>query len=290
MNKMIDLLGAQHYKTHTGMPLIWGANVRNIMRFLILHMMLAFLIVAPVIAQDNNYDDLNASSVEEIDPPDVPELDLSKLADEVNSSKSMSVTRFVSDEFFVPLRETPCPRCKIVHWGIKSGTKVKLLDIRDGWGLVVTGKGYRGWMEEQFVVSSPAAKTLLVSAEAEITKMEANNSVFLTQISVLQDKIDSLSNEIETIESNREELSTKLSEVIGISSDPVALNQQNETLVKQNHILQSDNDVLSADIEILENDRRNQSFLYGGLTVFVGAMLAILLPRLRKRREFSEWG
>ena len=37
--------------------------------------------------------------------------------------------RYVSDEFFVPLRETPCPRCKIVHWGIKSGVAVDLLDL-----------------------------------------------------------------------------------------------------------------------------------------------------------------
>jgi SH3 domain protein len=77
---------------------------------------------------------------------------------------------------------------------------------------------------------------------------------------------------------------------VGISSDPVALNNQNEALVKQNHVLQSNNDVLIADIEILENDRRNQSFLYGGLTVFMGALLAILIPKLRGRKKFSEWG
>ena len=64
--------------------------------------------------------------------------------------------RYVSDEFFVPLRETPCPRCKIVHWGIKSGTKVDLFEVKDGWGLVATKKGYKGWMEEQFISSTPA--------------------------------------------------------------------------------------------------------------------------------------
>ena len=48
--------------------------------------------------------------------------------------------------------------------------------------------------------------------------------------------------------------------------------------------------IKSIDIEILENDRRNQSFLYGGLTVFLGALLAILVPKLRGRKKFSEWG
>ena len=45
--------------------------------------------------------------------------------------------RYISDEFFVPLRETPCPRCKIVHWGIKSGVVVDLLDLKDGWGFSI---------------------------------------------------------------------------------------------------------------------------------------------------------
>jgi hypothetical protein len=35
--------------------------------------------------------------------------------------------RYVSDEFFVPLRETPCPRCKIVHWALSLGPKLTSL-------------------------------------------------------------------------------------------------------------------------------------------------------------------
>ncbi|MDA9983783.1 hypothetical protein N9E29_01625, partial [Porticoccaceae bacterium] len=41
---------------------------------------------------------------------------------------------WVSDEFLVPLRSTPCARCTIVHRGLKSGTKLQLLEMVDGWG------------------------------------------------------------------------------------------------------------------------------------------------------------
>ena len=41
--------------------------------------------------------------------------------------------RYVSDEFYVPLRETPCSRCNIVHRGLKSGTKLMLIDLQGGW-------------------------------------------------------------------------------------------------------------------------------------------------------------
>ena len=31
---------------------------------------------------------------------------------------------FISDEFYVPLRSSPCSTCKIVHKGLKTGTKL----------------------------------------------------------------------------------------------------------------------------------------------------------------------
>ena len=55
--------------------------------------------------------------------------------------------RYVSDEFYVPLRETPCSRCKIVHRGLKSGTKLMLIDLQDGWALMKTANGTEGWVE-----------------------------------------------------------------------------------------------------------------------------------------------
>ena len=55
-------------------------------------------------------------------------------------------------------------------------------------------------------------------------------------------------------------------------------------------MLQTDKDVLQGEVEVLANDPRNQSFIYGGITVFLGALLAILIPRLIGRKRLSEWG
>ncbi|KRO94204.1 MAG: hypothetical protein ABS24_01615 [SAR92 bacterium BACL26 MAG-121220-bin70] len=198
--------------------------------------------------------------------------------------------RYISDEFFVPLRETPCPRCKIVHWGIKSGTKVDLFKVRDGWGLVATQNGYKGWMEEQFISPTPAARQLLSQANREKLDTVGRLGKLNEQIKYLEQQAEALQQQIQTIESDNKNLTAQLSEVKGISSDPIALNKQNQTLVKQNHMLQTDNDVLQAEVDVLSSDGRNQSFMYGGITVFLGALLAILIPRLRGRKRLSEWG
>ena len=73
---------------------------------------------------------------------------------------------WVSDEFLVPLRSTPCARCTIVHRGLKSGTKLQLLEMVDGWGHLITNRGIEGWMEEQYLVEQPIAR-FRVQAQAE---------------------------------------------------------------------------------------------------------------------------
>ena len=198
--------------------------------------------------------------------------------------------RYISDEFFVPLRETPCPRCKIVHWGIKSGVVVDLLDLKDGWGLVSTANGYKGWMEEQFIAKSPSGRQQLAKSQLALDDAAVRIKQLEDAIVIFKDDIENLQQNNQQLESDKKIFAREFSEMEGISADPVALNQQNQTLVKQNHLLQSDNDVLKAEVEILENDSSNQFFLYGALTLFLAAVLVAFIPKLKGRKRLSEWG
>ena len=64
------------------------------------------------------------------------------------------------------------------------------------------------------------------------------------------------------------------------------MSQQNEQLVKNNHMLQRENDALKANVDDLQKDKRNESFLYGGLTVFLGAIPLLLFPNCAVENAF----
>jgi SH3 domain protein len=199
------------------------------------------------------------------------------------------LVRYISDEFYVPLRESPCRRCTIVHRGIKSGTKMKLLELRDGWALVVTDKDVEGWMEQQHLVENPVARNQLTKNDANMKKMVDRNSKLENILSDLRKQSKSLRGELNSTVGSKDNLVNELAAIKEISSDAIALNDQNQELAKQNHMLQRENDVLKANLNVLQKDKRNQSFLYGGLTVFLGAILVVLIPKLRGRKRFSEW-
>ena len=196
---------------------------------------------------------------------------------------------WVSDEFLVPLRSTPCSRCTIVHRGLKSGTEMRLLERVDGWGHVITNRGIEGWMEGQYLTDQPIARIRVNEQQKELAALKKRNSELDKKVSELSQASKAVRGELDNSQDNQQSLATELAEIREISSDSIALSEQNQQLVKNNHMLQRENDSLKANVDDLQKDQRNESFLYGGLTVFLGAILVILIPKLRGRKRFSEW-
>ncbi|MDG1081628.1 MAG: TIGR04211 family SH3 domain-containing protein [Porticoccaceae bacterium] len=196
---------------------------------------------------------------------------------------------WISDEFLVPLRSTPCARCTIVHRGLKSGTKLQLLEMVDGWGHLITNRGVEGWAEEQYLVDQPIARIRVKTQEKELAALKQRNIELEEKVGELTQAANAVRGELDNSQDNQKSLATELAEIREISSDAIALSEQNQQLVKNNHMLQRENDSLKANVDDLQKDQRNESFLYGGLTVFLGAILVILIPKLRGRKRFSEW-
>jgi SH3 domain protein len=196
---------------------------------------------------------------------------------------------WVSDQFLVPLRSTPCARCTIVHRGLKSGTQLRLLEMVDGWGHLITNRGVEGWMEEQYLVDQPIARIKVKQQQNELAALKKRNAELDKIVSELNQASKAVRGELDSSQDDQKSLATQLAEIREISSDAITLSEQNQQLVKNNHMLQRENDSLKANVDDLQKDQRNESFLYGGLTVFLGAILVILIPKLRGRKRFSEW-
>ena len=196
---------------------------------------------------------------------------------------------FVADQFYVPLRSSPCATCKIVHKGLKSGTRLSILGHQENWSLVTTDSGYSGWMRSQHITLNQIARVKLAISQQQVAEIERKNKRLEEDMQNSFELIETLRKNIAVLETDRKALSKELASLKLISSKEIALDQQNQLLVKHNHMLQEERDVLRANVDDLENEQRNESFLYGGFVTFLGAILAALIPRLRGRRRLSEW-
>jgi SH3 domain protein len=200
-------------------------------------------------------------------------------------------TVYISDEYRVPLRKSPCPRCAILHRGIKSGSELTLVETNDeGWSHVTTRGGMDGWMPSHYLQKTPTARDLLASVQSKYEALQNTHKTQEAELTELKSEYEKLLSELKNSQSSKEQISGELKNIKEISSNAISLNQQNQELLERNGILQSEIDILKAANERLTNSERNTWFLYGAFAVVMGALLTILIPRLKRRKRFSEWG
>jgi SH3 domain protein len=213
-------------------------------------------------------------------------------SESADTPKELSVESeigFISDEFYVPLRSSPCSSCKIVHKGLKSGTKLYVYEHEEDWSLVATESGYRGWIRRQHLTADKIARTILAENSNKIERLRSENRRLELDMQNSFELVERLRAQIATAEGEQKKLSKELADIKLVSSKEIALNEQNQLLVKHNHMLQEERDVLRANVDDLQTNTKNQSFLYGGLLVFLGAILTGIIPRIRGRKRLSEW-
>jgi SH3 domain protein len=205
------------------------------------------------------------------------------------SFPALSETRYLSDELRVPLRSSPCSRCAIERV-LSAGTRLEVLETNDeGWSRVATRGGQEGWLPSQYLVSQPIARDRLAAMSARVEELEAQNSQLNSRISELEAQNRELQERLSGTLESESALETELAEIKQVSSNALSLRDQNQELLKRNRILQSEIDVLTATRDELRSDKAQKWFLYGGVAVFLGALLVILIPRLKPRKRFSEW-
>ena len=208
----------------------------------------------------------------------------------VVSSPAVAQTRYISDELRVPLRKSPCSSCAILHYGLQAGLKLTVTETRDGWSRVTTPGNMEGWLESQYLVSQPIAKTRLAEFQKQNEDYQAQLTEMSTELTAAQNEIERLSTLLASVRSENADTAVELAEIKDVSADAMKLHKQNQDLLKQNKMLQSEIDVLKATTKQMAGSQTQKWFLYGALSVFLGALLAVLLPHLKKKkRGYSEW-
>ena len=196
---------------------------------------------------------------------------------------------YISDEIYVPLRGSPCADCRIINKGLITGTKLTVLGFQEDWSLVATESGQEGWIRTQHISNNQVAREILALETKKITNLEDENQK-LTQDAKRSNKlIIELRKNIDEVKADRAKISQELATVKSLSANELTLNEQNQILMKHNHRLQEEMDVLRTNLDDLRDNKRNESFLYGGFVAFLGAVLAAIVPRIRGRKSLSEW-
>lgn len=204
---------------------------------------------------------------------------------------SHAKTLYITDEYQVGLRASPCLQCEVVHAGLKTGTRLtQLKDNGDGWIMIRTGTGLKGWILSRYLKKTPVASTQLASAKKRLASAEQKVKALSAKLAELEHTKKVLDGQVQQLEGNNSSVSEELASIKKVASNSIVLNKQNKELSERNSMLQNEIDVLRASNARLSSSERNTGLLYGALAVVIGVLLTIIIPKLKGRKRYSEWG
>ncbi len=196
-------------------------------------------------------------------------------------------TLYISDEFRVPLRSGPSGEHRILHYGLPSGTQLKVLqvDADAGFTHVRLPGGTEGWLPNQYLVSEPIAKIRLTEAEERIEALEGlleGNEAATT----LADNRELEQANAELLDRN-ETLADELEGIKQASQEGLAMYEANQDLVRLNTNLRAEVDDLLAQRDGLEENVERQWMLIGAGLLLIGLMLGVAIKSRPRRNAWS---
>ncbi|WP_226702525.1 TIGR04211 family SH3 domain-containing protein [Microbulbifer elongatus] len=206
-------------------------------------------------------------------------------------SQAISSDRYITDELHVPMRSGQGNEFRILHRGLPSGTKLTLLqDSPDtGWAQVRTPGGEEGWIRRQYLESEPVAKLKLAQAEARLEHIESLQGNLGGEVRRLEENNSKLTTALQAEQERASALAKELKELKSLSADAVALNQRHQKLLNQHELLKQKQAMDQAEIQRLSGSETQKWYMYGAISVLMGAILAMVAPHFRPRKRNSEW-
>lgn len=204
-------------------------------------------------------------------------------------SYAQAASGWINDSFYVPMRAQAGSNYRVVHRGIKSGTKVEVLQwpANADW-VQIRAAGVTGWVEAQYMSRTPTAALQLKQAQQK-------EKAATEKLRTLESKITELTNEREQLQQQLSELETLLTDKSGeldqlqtISAEPIRLANENQKLNTDLSLLRTQLQEVQAENSLLKNDKTFQGWILALGTVFIGMIVGWFF-KARSGRRSSNW-
>lgn len=201
--------------------------------------------------------------------------------------------RYVRDYVSVPVRTGQSNAYRIVHQGIKSGTRVTVLEdnAETNYSRIRLSNGIEGWIESQYLQKQKTAAMRLQEAEATIKRLSESEGSVGAQLLALEKEHKALTEELAQSQTQLDETRTELERIESISGNAINLDSENKKLLKELENLKHQRDTLSADNNRLNDELKRNEFINGAIAVLFGIIATLIIQYLysTRSRKRSEW-
>ncbi len=187
-------------------------------------------------------------------------------------------TRYIVDQAKLPMRSGQSTSHAIVRM-LPSGTAVEVLGQSGaGYTHIRTRGGKEGWILSRYLMNEPAARSRLVWAEKELSKLHT-----------LEQKKKDLVQEVSLLKDDNKNLQSELARIRKAAANAVAVADENRALKIKAEQAEQAFEALRQETSDIRSGAQQRWFMLGGGAILLGILLGLILPRLKFRRK-DRWG
>ncbi len=208
------------------------------------------------------------------------------------SQAAVAETVYVRDTIYVPLRGGQSTGHRILHRGIRSGTKLEKLETNEetGYTRVRMENGLEGWIQSQYLVEEPIARDLLADYRTKLDEVETAYQKTLLRIQELEQQLSGLDTDNDNLREKNRQLQAELDRITALAADVINIDEENRSLKSEHESLLTEIDELSVANQRLQDTSNQQWFLRGAGVVVIGLLLGFWFARrIYHRRNNSGW-
>lgn len=200
-------------------------------------------------------------------------------------------TMYIDDMMLAPLRSGQGLEYRIVHKGLKSGTKVTVIrhDPESSYTLVRTEGGTEGWLPTRFLSAQPIAAERIVAVQEELDKAQTTLTESRARLDSLQREYGQLKDERDQLKNQLAAVGAELERIKSVSTNALSLDARNQELQEANQQLQNDVELLNADNQRLKDRKDSDFMLLSAGLILLGVILALVIPLLKPARRNDTW-
>ncbi|ABI59112.1 MULTISPECIES: TIGR04211 family SH3 domain-containing protein [Nitrosomonas] len=199
---------------------------------------------------------------------------------------------YASDQVEVLVRTGPSHKHAIVKV-LKSGAELEVLerDRKSGYARVRTAGGAEGWVLTRHLMAEPAARVLLEALSNQFSGDDNRPDNPRAQADLIRHEYETLMQRATMLEKNNNQLEAELSKIKQLAANAVQLDNQNQELRQQTDVLTAKLGKLEQENQTLGKQVEREWFYAGGLVLFAGLFLGLVIPRIqwRKRSRYSDF-
>ena len=209
-----------------------------------------------------------------------------------NAADVQAADKYVTDVVYVPLRAGPGNQYRILHQGLRTGTRMTVLEDNAGEGFtkVQMSDGTEGFIRTQYLMDLQPARDRLPQEQEKNQQLSAQLKQLQAELQQRETELQSARDNLKNTSTMLDEKTTELVSLREATAEPLALDRRNKQLMEENLRYKNRVEVVEAENAQLVRNNSIRWYLYGGGTILVGILLGLFLPMVKLRKKpASDW-